>query len=259
MARLLYITIDGLRPDALEAAHLPTLLTLMQEGASTLCARSVFPSITLPCHMSIFHSLPPERHNVLTNTYTPIARPVPGLFEVLKHSGRRSGMFYSWEPLRDVARPLSLAVSKLIAYDHNPEVSDVRVVEAAMPYIKSGELDFTFLYLGSVDEVGHLEGWMSPAYLRQVEHVDTLLGRVLEALPLDTLLLLMSDHGGHLRMHGSEHPEDMTVPFIAWGSGIARGLQIAEQVSLLELAPTAAALLGVVPEPAWEGRVLRLG
>jgi hypothetical protein len=113
MARLLYITIDGLRPDALEAAHLPTLLTLMQEGASTLCARSVFPSITLPCHMSIFHSLPPERHNVLTNTYTPMARPVPGLFEVLKQSGRRSGMFYSWEPLRDVARPLSLAVSKL--------------------------------------------------------------------------------------------------------------------------------------------------
>ncbi|WP_027877858.1 alkaline phosphatase family protein [Meiothermus cerbereus] len=77
MARLLYITIDGLRPDALEAAHLPTLLTLMQEGASTLCARSVFPSITLPCHMSIFHSLPPERHNVLTQNLQLCALGIP--------------------------------------------------------------------------------------------------------------------------------------------------------------------------------------
>ncbi|MCS7069412.1 MAG: ectonucleotide pyrophosphatase/phosphodiesterase [Meiothermus sp.] len=258
MSRVLYVTIDGLRPDALEVAHTPHFQALMREGVYTASARSVWPSITLPCHMSLFHSLPPERHGVLSNTYVPMARPVPGLFEVLKQAGRRSGMFYSWEPLRDVARPLSLAVSQLIAYEHNPEVSDQRVVEAALPYLRSSELDFTFLYLGSVDEVGHQAGWMSPAYLRQVEHLDGLLGRVVEALPNDTVLLLMSDHGGHLRMHGTEHPEDMTVPFLAWGPGVSRGQPLAEPMSLLELAPTAAALLGVAPEPAWEGRALKL-
>jgi arylsulfatase A-like enzyme len=215
------------------------------------------PSITLPCHMSLFHSLPPERHGVVSNTFTPMARPVRGLFEVLKQAGKRSGMFYSWEPLRDVARPLSLAVSKLIAYDNNPEVSDQKVVEAALPYIS--ELDFTFLYLGSVDEVGHLEGWMSPAYLRQVEHIDALLSRIVEGLPSDTTLLLMSDHGGHLRMHGTQDPADMTVPFMAYGPGVARGRAIDEPMSLLELAPTVAAMLGVGLEPAWEGRVLKFG
>ncbi|KIQ53842.1 hypothetical protein SY28_11760 [Meiothermus taiwanensis] len=254
----MYVTIDGLRPDALEAAPAPTLQTLMREGAFTLNARSVYPSLTLPCHMSLFHSLPPERHNVLTNTYVPMARPVPGLFEVLRQARKRSGMFYSWEPLRDLARPLSLSVAKLIAYEHNPEVSDRRVVEAALPYLRSGELDFTFLYLGSVDEVGHLEGWMSPAYLRQVAHVDALLGQVLAGLPPETVLLVMSDHGGHQRMHGTERPEDMTVPFIAWGPGVAQA-HLTAPVSLLELAPTVAALLEVAPEPAWEGRALRLG
>lgn len=257
MPRVLYITTDGLRPDALEAAHTPHFQALMREGAYTLTARSVWPSITLPCHMSLFHSLPPERHGVLSNTYVPMARPVPGLFEALKQAGKRSGMFYSWEPLRDVARPLCLTVSKLIAYEHNPEVSDQKVVSAALPYLRSSEFDFTFLYLGSVDEVGHLAGWMSPAYLRQVEHLDELLGQVVEALPGDTVLLVMSDHGGHLRMHGTEHPEDMTVPFMAWGPGVPRNHPIAQPISLLELAPTVAQLLGVAPEPVWEGRALR--
>jgi phosphopentomutase len=136
-------------------------------------------------------------------------------------------------------------------------VSDQKVVEAALPYIS--ELDFTFLYLGSVDEVGHLEGWMSPAYLRQVEHIDALLSRIVEGLPSDTTLLLMSDHGGHLRMHGTQDPADMTVPFMAYGPGVARGRAIDEPMSLLELAPTVAAMLGVGLEPAWEGRVLKFG
>ena len=258
MPNLLYITTDGMRPDALEEAHTPTFAALMQQGSYTLNARSVMPSITLPCHMSIFHSLPPERHNVLTNNYTPMARPVAGLFEVLKQADKRSAMFYSWEPLRDVARPLSLALSKLIAYDDNPEVSDDLVVESALPYLKSGEFDFTFLYLGSVDEVGHRAGWMSPTYLKQVEKIDGLLEQVLSAIPSDTTVLTMSDHGGHFRFHGTDLPEDMTVPFFALGPGIAAGKQLQDAMSLLEVAPTVAKLLGVPAVGAWEGRAVEL-
>lgn len=258
MPKVLYITTDGMRPDALEAAHTPTFAALMQRGSYTLQAHSVMPSITLPCHMSIFHSVPPQRHNILTNEFTPMARPVPGLFEVLKKAEKRSAKFYSWEPLRDVSRPGSLALSKFIAYDDNPEVSDQLVLETALPYLRDGEFDFTFLYFGTIDEVGHLAGWMSPRYLQQVEQIDSLLGRVLEAIPSDTTVLVMSDHGGHFRFHGTDLPEDMTVPFFALGPSIKAGKQLEESVSLLEVAPTITRLMDVPPAESWEGKALRL-
>jgi hypothetical protein len=259
MPKLLLIMTDGMRPDALVQAHTPTFAQLMHRGSYTLSARSVVPSMTLPCHMSLFHSVPPERHNVLTNTYTPMVRPVPGLFEVLKSAGKRSAKFFSWEPLRDVSRPGSVSVSKLIAYENNPEVSDIRVVETALPYLRAFEHDFIFLYLGSVDEVGHLAGWMSEPYLKQVEHLDGLIGQALEAIPSDTTVLCLSDHGGRWRLHGSDHPEDMTVPFFAMGPGIRAGRLIEEAVSLLEVSPTIAKLMGVVAPVEWEGKALELG
>ena len=73
MKQVLYLSVDGLRPDALAAAHTPNFQTLMRKGAYTLDAQAVMPSVTLPCHMSVFHSVPPERHGTTTNTYTPMA------------------------------------------------------------------------------------------------------------------------------------------------------------------------------------------
>ena len=64
MSKTVFVMIDGLRPDAIDAAGCKTLLALQRRGSSTLNARSVMPSVTLPCHMSIFHSVPPTRHGV---------------------------------------------------------------------------------------------------------------------------------------------------------------------------------------------------
>ena len=80
-APVVFVMIDGLRPDALAQAALPSVEALIARGASTLTAQSTMPSITLPCHMTIFHSVPPTRHGVTANLYTPMARPLPGLLE----------------------------------------------------------------------------------------------------------------------------------------------------------------------------------
>ena len=61
MPTTVFIMVDGLRPDALAAARLPNINGLRARGAATLRASSVMPSITIPCHMSIFHSIPPAR------------------------------------------------------------------------------------------------------------------------------------------------------------------------------------------------------
>lgn len=55
--KVLLILSDGMRPDGLEG-H-PAVARLMREGSYSLRARTVMPSVTLPCHMSLFHSVDP--------------------------------------------------------------------------------------------------------------------------------------------------------------------------------------------------------
>lgn len=58
--KVLLALLDGMRPDS---------ITNVPE------AQTVFPSVTLPCHISLFHSVDPDRHGITTNTYTPQVRP----------------------------------------------------------------------------------------------------------------------------------------------------------------------------------------
>ena len=78
--KVILISIDGMRPDGLLQCGNPFVETLMKKSAHTLEGSSMIPSVTLPCHMSIFHSVTPERHGMLTNDYVPMVRPVNSLF-----------------------------------------------------------------------------------------------------------------------------------------------------------------------------------
>jgi predicted AlkP superfamily pyrophosphatase or phosphodiesterase len=249
---LLFTLLDGLRPDALSAERTPAIWALKNRGASCLTARSVMPCITLPCHTSIFHSVPPERHGITTNNWTPMARPLPGLFDVAKAAGKRCGFFYNWEPLRNVSVPGSLAYSLMIDNVETADGDHILAAEAARVLI-SQSFDFAFVYLGTTDTAGHAYGWMSDGYLAQVAAVDAVVARLLAELPLDTHVLLQSDHGGHDRTHGTPAPEDMTIPWLLAGPDIKPGYTITGPVSLLDTAPTLARLLGISPHHQWEG------
>lgn len=249
---VLFIMFDGLRPDALAQTDCPTLQALMARGASTLTASSVMPSVTLPCHMSIFHSVPPTRHGVTTNDWQPMARPVTGLLDLAKGAGKRSAAIYNWEPLRNLGRPNSLdAVHyRECSYDM---AGDDWVTAAAIAHLTTYATDFAFVYYGTIDVAGHDHEWMSAAYLQQVARVDECLGKLLAALPESVHLIVQADHGGHDRGHGTELPEDMTIPWLIAGPQIRPGHRLAAPVSLLDTAPTLARLLNLQPPRDWEG------
>jgi predicted AlkP superfamily pyrophosphatase or phosphodiesterase len=253
MAVTTLIMTDGLRPDALAQVSAPRLQHLLARSAYTLAARSVEPSLTLPCHMSIFHSIPPSRHGVMTNQWQPMARPVPGLMEQAKAAGRRCYFFHNWEPLRDLNRPESLY---FVYYRDNcyTRDGDLEIAAEAARVIAREQPDYAFVYLGTIDVAGHLYGWMSDGYLRQVEHVDQAIGMVLDALSEDDTVLLQSDHGGHERIHGTTLDDDMLIPWLVAGPGIRRNHPIQQPVNLLDSAPTLARLLQVAPHSDWEGR-----
>ncbi len=255
MSPIVFIMLDGVRPDAIEIANCPTLNAFRERGASTMRARSVMPSITLPCHTSIFHSVPPTRHGITSNTFIPMARPLPGVVEVARAAEKRIAFFYNWEQLRDLARPGNIHYSYFRDSSYDP-AGDDETVEHATRFIQNERPDLAFIYIGTVDTTGHDHGWMSDAYLRQLEHVDSLLEDFFTILSDEYASIIHSDHGGHDRNHGTGSDEDMIIPWMAAGPNIKKGYTIQSQVSLLDTAPTITKILEISPHREWEGRVV---
>lgn len=256
MNKVILILVDGLRPDALPVCGNAYGSTLAKLGSSSMEAQTVWPSITLPCHMSLFLSVPPSRHGTTTNTYAPQVRPVSGLCEQLRTAGKKCAFFYNWEELRDLTRPSSLAYSCFISGEINGYKRANELVTArAISYIGEEAPDFAFVYLGLTDSVGHDCGWMGTEYLAAC---STSLGQVrqlVERFGEDYTILITADHGGHGRTHGSDIPEDMRIPLICKGPAFEPG-SILENPTICDIAPTIAALLEAEPGPEWEGKSL---
>ena len=78
----------------------------------------------------------------------------------------------------------------------------------------------------------------------------------------NSLVGIMADHGEEFVEHGRTshgrtlYEESVRVPFIVVGPGVAAGRRVAEDVSLIDLAPTLLDLLGLPAEPRFEGRSL---
>ena len=253
--KVILISVDGMRPDGLKLCGNPYLSTLEKICSYTYTAQSVFPSVTFPCHFSMTHSVTPQRHGILTNTYVPQVRPVTGLFEKISAVGGVSAMFYGWEPLRDIASAETLKFATYInAYMY--ESSDTVLTDAAEKLIAEHKPDFVFLYMVETDEKGgHDNGWMSDAYLKRISIAIDNVRRMVEQFGDEYTVIIMADHGGHDRSHGTELPEDMIVPLFLYGPDFAHGETIAE-ASLLDIAPTITAVMGIERDREWEGRAL---
>ena len=250
--KVILISIDGMRPDGLAQCGNDYVKILESKCAYTYKGCSVNPSVTFPCHFSMTHSVSPQRHGILSNTYVPQVRPIKGLFEVISENKGVSAFFYGWEPLRDIANPSTLRFATYInAYAK--ESSDSVLTDECIKIVKTEKPDFAFLYMVETDEKGgHDVGWMSNEYLRRISIAIDNVKRIIEQFGDEYNVIIMADHGGHDRSHGTLMPEDMTVPFFFYGKDFQVG-EIIDEVSLLDIAPTIVKLLGIEPESEWEG------
>ncbi len=94
---------------------------------------------------------------------------------------------------------------------------------------------YTFLHFLEPDAIGHSAGWSTTKWDESVALVDQQLGRLFElvetheAFAGNTSLLLTADHGGQGLWHDdNQNPNMYTVPFFAWGPGIAADADLYE-------------------------------
>lgn len=252
--KVLLISVDGMRPDGLRACGNPLVQELEKRCSYTYEAKTVFPSVTLPCHYSMAHSVTPQRHGILTNTYVPQVRPVEGIFEKVKAAGGMTAFFNSWDQLRDITVPGTLQLSSYINYALH-ESGDTALAAEAMRQLEAYKPDFAFLFLADTDNAGHKHGWMSEEYIRCISVAMDNIKQIFEKFSEEYTIMIMADHGGHDRTHGADIPEDMTIPLFFCGKDFIPGKQLGN-ISLLDIAPTIAAVMGITPDLDWEGKAL---
>lgn len=253
--KVVLILVDGMRPDAVLTCDNSYLRDLRAKATHCFSTRTVFPSVTLPCHTSLFLGVDPIRHGITTNLWMPPVRPIDGIFESVNRAGKKCAMFTNWQQLRDLAHPDSMSMAYLYRQSMDTATewaNEDKMTQMTIDYIKAEEPDFTFLYLGAVDEVGHRTGWMNDEYMRTVSHAAECISRVMYSLPDNYQFIIVADHGGHDRTHGTEMPEDMTIPLLCVGSVFEEGKEL-PAASIKDIAPTVAKILGTTPSPEWEG------
>ncbi|MBQ8143693.1 MAG: alkaline phosphatase family protein [Butyricicoccus sp.] len=252
--KVLLILVDGMRPDSLACCGDDRLEPFFRAGTYCLQAQTTFPPVTLPCHMSLFHSVDPGRHGTTTNVYVPQVRPINGLIEVLSAAQKKCAFFYTWEQLRDLCTPgkhLEFSWFKR-QYTETVAALEKRETAAAIEYIAEEQPDFVFLYLGGVDCWGHRTGWMSPEYLAAVKNASECIHDICAGLPENYTVIVTADHGGHDRTHGEDIPEDMTTPVTVHGKLFPAGKEL-DCCDIRDLAPTIVDILGLQPDEEWEG------
>lgn len=245
------ISIDGLRPDAVLAEQPANMLALAARGAANWEAQTVRPAATLPGHASMFSGLPPEAHGVTWNDYLPERGfiTVPTMLSIAHAAGLRTVLIAGKEKLRHLNPPGSTDVYVFVT-NGDQGVADEAIAQAAAGF------DLMVVHFPNADYFGHLEGWMSPTYLRQLHRTDAAVGRLLAALPASTTVILTADHGGHDQAHGDRAPEDLAIPWIIAGPGVPPGTVIARPVSVMDTAATALDVLGLALPEGAAGRVL---
>ena len=249
------IMVDGLRPDALKQAKVPTLDGLIKRGASTMKAQTVEPSLTLPAFASMMSGLPVDQHGVDWNEYDPPRGFIksPTLFEIASFNGSKWGaVFLNKEKLLHVIkqdRRLLLNVCST----NDPGCNAKKItgdVIASYKTATEGKPALFVVHLADADTAGHDQGWMSKPYLKAVEEVDRAIGTLLKGfkdlgLYDRTTFIVTADHGGHAKTHGTSMSEDMNIPWIAAGPGIKAGYEIKQPVSLIDTAATVMRAFGI--------------
>lgn len=271
---VIIVSIDGAKPSVVAESEMPVLKKLAAEGAVTWQARTIFPSLTLPSHTSMLTGVGPDKHKILWNGYTPIKGLVklPTVFSALRavEPEAVTAMFVGKVKFRHLWLPGTLSVfdfggpqgeSAVVAAPdmETNKIPSQRVASNAAAWIKANKPRLAFVHFTDPDSAGHASGWGSPEQKEALKVTDQALGQIVRALreagiAETSVVLISADHGGHDKGHGLDIPDDMIIPWVAWGCGVRKGSVLTAPVNTCDTAATALWLLGVPLAPELDGK-----
>lgn len=198
-SHVIVVGIDG-AGSFIKDAETPSFDRIFKNGAVTYDALASNPSISAECWGSMLTGVGPEVHK-LTNSIVgsqayPLDSPFPSLFRRIKNAipDAELGSYCDWN---------SITIGMI---ERNVEIStatarDTELTPIICDYIREKKPTFLFIQFDSVDHIGHLNGYGTPAHIQRIHEVDALVNDVHTATKEagildDTLFIVISDHGG---------------------------------------------------------------
>jgi hypothetical protein len=288
--KVLVVGIDGLRFDRLVALAPPTLSALMASGAygtsllpygEAAGPRTGSPGEVVPDGLvagmarsdsgpgwsSIASGVWPDKHGVVDNAFA--SHHFEKYLDFLTRAkearpGLATAAFFSWAALAEHGA-FGPGIDTLMVLDGFAltfATADDRIADAAEHHLSATgtAAELLFVYLGETDEVAHRVGPLCREYTEALHVQDAILGRFLDAIRARPsfaderwTVLITTDHG-HVDEggHGGDSIEERTVFLVVNHLDEDLGGAPLAAPSLVDVAPTALALLGIQTDPAWD-------
>ena len=263
---VIVVGFDGLGAYSVEKADMPNLKKMMQEGAFSTHVRTVLPSSSAVNWASMLMGTGPTMHGytdwgsqtpeIPSATVTQNNR-FPSIFTAIKKQNphAKSGSVYSWGGIG------YLLEKPILNFDFPTEGNELETQNKAVELIKNEKPSFLFIHFDQPDGIGHSAGHDSPAYYEELKNVDKRIGAIQNAIQdagieKETLLIVLSDHGGIEKGHGGKSLMEIEVPWVMTGPGVIKGKEVKEPIIVYDLAPTVAWALGINPDDVWRGKAI---
>lgn len=267
---VILIGLDGMASHTFHDADMPTLRSLMEQGAWTLRSRSILPSSSACNWASMFMGAGPEMHGY--NTWGSSKPDFPsieigpyGIFPAITGVLRahdpemRMCVMYEWPTIGALIEGGAVDVSRNVPYD---DTHGEAITSQFINCLDSLRPEFSIIVYDSPDHDGHASGWSSPQYMEALHTLDGYISRIIEATKRlgmydETVFIVTADHGGTGTGHGSTSMEEMQTPFVIFGPGVKRGHEITSAVMRYDTAPTIAYIFGAACPDVWRGKAVR--
>jgi hypothetical protein len=255
--RVVLVLVDGLREDTAQNAEVMPVLAAIRDGGASARMHSRPLSFSQPGYATLLTGAWPDLNdgpavNLDGDKIPTITQDT--LFSAAQRAGLSTAISgYDW--FEKLVRPE--AVTFHFYTPGEDAAADRQVVDAALPWLRAGQGQLVLIHLDQVDYAGHHEGGpRDPRWDAAAARCDALLGEILSAIDLsqDTLLVV-SDHG-HIDQggHGGTEAVTLVEPFVLVGNGVRPGQY--DDVQMVDVAPTLAALLGANLPASAQGRPL---
>jgi len=265
---IIIVGFDGFSSHSIiHGADMPTFRKLMAGGAYTLENRSVLPSSSAVNWASMFMGAGPELHG-----YTEWGSRTPELPSRIVNNDNRFptifglyrdkapdaeiGYMYEWEGMNYLVDTLAINYRmQTPVTEDNP----AGCTPFAVKYIKEKKPNLLAVIYDQPDGTGHSYGWTSTAYYDKLTQLDGYLKQIIQAVEEagimeETVIMVVSDHGGIDKGHGGKTMEEMQIPVVFYGKGIKKDFVVSESTMIYDIAGTLAYMLEVTQPQVWIAR-----
>jgi len=213
--KLLLVSIDGLRADALDRGITPNLQRLIDGGVRARWMTPSYPALTFPNHYTLVTGLRPDHHGIIHNSMDVAEL---GRFRLSDRDAVSDAAWWGGEPIWVGAEKAGVRTATWSWPGSEAPVQGVRPsqwrhYDASVPFedrvrtvlgwLQRDDADaprLATLYMEHVDHAGHGHGPDSPQYAEAIKRADDVIGLLVEGLRQrglagSTNIIVVSDHG----------------------------------------------------------------